>query len=62
MAEANGKIISAWEAIGRIVQDGDQLVIGNDTIAAGLPHNEVKYLHGANRLALTAARPPAKSH
>ncbi len=29
MAEINGKIMSAKEAISRFVHDGDQLVIGN---------------------------------
>ncbi|MDD5168851.1 MAG: hypothetical protein PHN75_08540 [Syntrophales bacterium] len=34
MAEANGKIMSAREAISRFVHDGDQLVIGNYTVGS----------------------------
>lgn len=34
MAEANGKIMTAKEAISRFVHDGDQLVIGNYTVGS----------------------------
>lgn len=34
MAETNGKIMSAKEAISRFVHDGDQLVIGNYTVGS----------------------------
>jgi glutaconate CoA-transferase subunit A len=34
MAEMNGKVMSAKEAIGKFVHDGDQLVIGNYTVGS----------------------------
>src|SRR5660398_2828 len=34
MAERNGKVMSAKEAIGKFVHDGDQLVIGNYTVGS----------------------------
>ena len=34
MAETNGKIMSARDAISRFVHDGDQLVIGNYTVGS----------------------------
>ena len=34
MTEANGKVMSAKEAINRFVHDGDELIIGNYTVGS----------------------------